>query len=105
VWTYGGVCHLPKLLNRLPQTSDEFTLLYAAVGRKLVLKESEFSPRRGRKPGSENKKTKESGLPGLDRANKNTRNYRARKKRTIVGLDGEKIVLEPGVSLAPPWER
>jgi hypothetical protein len=97
------ICTLPKLLNP-PESSKALTLLFAAIGRKLALKENEFSPGSGRRVGFKIKN------PSDDQENEKKRDYRDRRKRTITwrhpetGID-EKIELEPGANLDPPWKR
>jgi hypothetical protein len=68
------VCCLPKLLNP-PQGSAAEILLWAALGRKLAPKESEFSRGQGKTPGSKNKNRRDDILPG----SKNTRTWRDNK--------------------------
>ena len=102
---YAG--NVPKALN--PEhcgnlSSAALDLLYAGIGRKLALKEYEFSPGSGRRVGFKIKN------PSDDQDNKKKRDYRDRRKRRIswrnpeTGID-EKIELEPGVNLDPPWKR
>ena len=97
------ICTLPKLLNP-PKSSQALTLLFAAIGRKLALKENEFSPGSGRRVGFKIKN------PSDDQENGKKRDYRDRRKRTITwrhpgtGID-EKTELEPGANLDPPWKR
>lgn len=103
---YGGI--LPRALNpetyagNLPSMALDY--LYAGIGRKLALKENEFSPGSGRKLGAKIKS------PSNDLDNVKKREYRDHQKRIIIwrnpatGKD-EEIELEPGVSLEPPWKR
>jgi hypothetical protein len=90
---------VPMLLNRLPQSSREWELLYAAIGRKLALKEPEFSHGTGAKHGS---KHKDRGTKAdMTQASKDKAIQRAKKEladRTIF-LGGEELVLEPGVDV------
>jgi hypothetical protein len=97
------ICILPKLLNP-PRSPEAWGLLRSAIGNKLKLNEPEYSPGSGRRRGAKTKKLSD------DPVEITRRKYRDRKRRTIIrrhpdtGVD-EKIELEPGVSLDPPWRR
>jgi hypothetical protein len=94
------VCCLPKLLDP-PKSPKAVRLLEDFVRERLIEREEEF---RGQRLRGKNKNPKDD--PVNNRTNRNTRNYRDRKRRTIVSpFDDEKIELESGVRLEPPWKR
>jgi hypothetical protein len=95
------VCCLPKKLDP-PKCPETVQLLEQFVFQRLIELQPEFSSGRGRKTGTKNKNLSDD--PINRRTNKNTRNYRDRKRRTVIWR-GEKILLEPGVNLGPPWKR
>jgi hypothetical protein len=104
----GIVCTLPKLLDP-PESPYAKELLWAAIGRKLALKEPEFSPGRGRKRGSKDRQPrgKEPEISGRNKILRRYRDKKARKKRTIPipGRPGQLYEPEPGESFDPPWKR
>jgi hypothetical protein len=90
---------VPMLLNRLPQSSRERELLWAAIGRALALKQPEFSRGSGAKKGSKHKDRMAEA--DLAEASKHKRAQRANNEltdRTIV-IAGEFLELEDGVDV------
>jgi hypothetical protein len=74
------VCTLPNwLLGPIPESSRAEELLWAAIGRKLALKEPEFSPGRGRKKGS---KDRQRRAENQENSNQNIIRRRYRDKKS-----------------------